>query len=96
MASSANPPASATLSCTPLVAARSARPNTIAAPTTTGVTASVVSVRCVCVSVSSTMPPTRNSTCRVNSLIHVFISVCSVVRSLDKRLVSSPVRRSAK
>ena len=42
------------------------------------------------------MPPTRNSDCRDSSEIHVASSVCSTARSAERRLVSSPVRRSVK
>jgi hypothetical protein len=58
-ASSAVPIASATRSCTTVLALLIARPKMNAAPTTTGTTASVVTVSCGCVIVSIAMPPIR-------------------------------------
>ena len=95
-ASSAIPMLSAIRSCNPVLARRSRRPKKNAAPTTTGTTASVTVVSCGCVIVSIAMPPTRNSTWRDASDVHVASSVCSTARSADRRLVSSPVRRSVK
>ena len=46
--------------------------------------------------VSIRMPPTRNSDWRDSSETHVPSSDCSRPRSLDRRLVSSPVRCSVK
>jgi hypothetical protein len=88
--------ASAIRSCTPVLAFRSRRPKKNAAPTTTGMTASVVAISCGWVSASSATPPTRKRTCRDVSEIQVLSSDWSTPRSAERRLVSSPVRRSVK
>jgi hypothetical protein len=95
-ASFAMPRLSATRSCNPVLARRSRRPKKNASPTTIGTIASVVVVSAGWVNVSSTTPPTRNSTWRDSSEIQVPSSVWSTARSADSRLVSSPVRRSVK
>ena len=90
------PIASPMRSCTLVLARRNARPNVKAAPTTSGTTASVVRVRRGFVTNIIAMPPIRNSVWRDSSEIHVLRSDCSRARSLLRRLVSSPVRRSVK
>jgi hypothetical protein len=75
--SSAMPIASAMRSCTPVLALRSERPKKIAAPTTSGTTASVVSVRRKLVTNIMIAPPTRKSDWRDSSDTHVLSSDCS-------------------
>ena len=66
-ASSATPVASASRSWTPVVMLRSRRPKKIADPTTSGATASAVSVSRGWSHVSSTTPPTSERIWRANS-----------------------------
>ncbi len=95
-ASSASAVASATLSCTPVLIRRSRLPKKSAVPTATGTTASAVSVSRGWIQVSSRMPPTSDSTCRENSATWWLSTPCRRPMSVVRRLVSSPVFRSAK
>ena len=95
-ASSATPVASASRSCTPVVMTRRRRPKKIAEPTTSGETASAVSVSFGCSQVSRMTPPTSERICRANSETWWLSTPCSSPTSEVRRLVSSPVRRSAK
>ena len=75
---------------------RSRRPKKIADPTTSGATASAVSASRGWSHVSSTTPPTSERIWRANSEIWWLSTPWSKPMSEVSRLVSSPVRRSAK
>jgi hypothetical protein len=75
---------------------RRRRPKKKADPTTTGTTPTAVTVSLGCISVSRTTPPTRARNCRENSAIWWLSTPCRRPMSVVSRLVSSPVRRSAK
>ena len=79
-----------------MVMRRSRRPKYSAEPTTSGTTPSAVSVSRGCIRVSRTTPPTSARIWRENSAIWWLSTPCSRPMSVVSRLVSSPVRRSAK